>query len=58
MGFGRRHLLDYLEMTEAIQKRITDLKRLIAARKVNASYADSVRKAQEEIDRLEKALKL
>jgi len=58
MDAGRRHFLDDFDMTEAMKERIAELKRLIAARKGNASYADSVRKAQEEIDRLEKALEL
>jgi hypothetical protein len=44
-------------MTEAAKERIAELKRLIAARRGKIAYVDSVRKAQEELDRLEAALK-
>lgn len=58
MVFGRRYFLDDLEMTGPAQlsqpakERVTYLKRLIAARQGKIAYADSVRKAQEELDRL------
>lgn len=43
-------------MTEAVQKRIDDLKRKLAARKGKKPYVDNCKVIEAEIDRLEALL--